>query len=1263
MSETSRFWPYIRAIGKALTIPTTKIGLSILTDIQDQLSADEFQRYVKEALNAIHGDTAATLARLEKEDIKVSAQGLTEAARQLAEACYLKRTADEFLYSDFKGIEQLEKLVPLKLDELFVNLRVKPERSAAERHEREGELLGRLAKAERAERDDVEQRLAELDVEKIRGIKAEAEPRAIDRVLAKPGGVVLLGGPGSGKTTLIKRLARSVALGPEVAKERYPDLPECFPIVVPVAVFDDQRDARGLFEYVQRRLDEIGGQPLVQVFTDRWAAGQCLLLLDGLDEVADTGRRIGCAKAVEEVLKTLGGNRVLVSSRPVGYSITRLCVPAEHVLVQPFERGDIETFVQQWHLAYDRAVHADRPDPQQAETDARDLIREIQANDRVESLATNPLMLTIIALIKQQQVTLPERRVELYEVALNTLIRSWNKARSLSGRPIGEALSAEETKKVWSRVAFWMHKTKGTGTCHRQQLQERLVEVLTEIGKDEIEAEKTAESYIDTAAERAGLLEERGANVFAFMHQTFQEYLAARHLAMPHRKVIERVLEIAPDPRWHEVIRLTAGYIGVIQEDDEMVTELVTAIANDDGNPLEPYLCTSLRLAASCIADGVRVRQRAADNVVSEVCRRLGAISYGPSVHALCDALQGMRNHVPEEPAVVALRGLIETSGCEPCREAVRMLSRVSDRNPSVLACLRTVFATNEDPDIRGLAALGIWRSGERRNSAVVDAIAYGLDQTFCTLDPPRDPELMRQIGVLLRANDAAVRIQSLRALGKLSHRGEAVDDVIRLLEDENALVRIEAAVFLRENGHATRATVALLSVFEHEEEEGVRYRCGGLLRKGRPDNGAVQCMLEHLTSGNDLTRYIATEALAEWGFHLDHIHALTRLLEHDQSSVRRCAATVLRAWGYQQDVVSNLLALLKHAQWEIKCTAVALLGLWRCPETVVAGVRPLLEDQAIGVRCCASQTLCRWGHQRDAIPTILELLNSEDADVRCSTAQIFVDCRPEPRLIPELHRLLSDRNPHVCGVAAVALGSHGSRTECVETLMRLLYNNDPLVRLRAAWWLAEWGCTEKGATQVIELLTHDSGKVRSEAVGVLRRWKPAPEAVQDLPKVLKHADPYVRYAGAEVLRSWGPKSESLPLVIDLLGDESDQVRESAFASLEQWGPDIRAAPRLVTLAQEGNALARWRAVEVLEKWDGANGIAALLIPELVGNQSTPAVAYLERAGQGRREQPSTDVARLLARAIEPNEDDTERVKRLRGIVFQWVWQASQYGD
>lgn len=798
MDETSPAWPYLRAIGQALTIPGTKIGLGTLVEVQDKLDADKTQRELTEALNAICVNTSEMVALLKRRsEIEVSEQDLNAAALQLAEVFYLDRVAQQYLYSDFKGIEQMEKLVPLKLDDVFVNLRVRYERAAGERHAGEAELLERVRQPGPAEWDEVEQRLAELDVAKLRG-KREGEAQPIDRVLVRARGVVLLGAPGSGKTTLVKRLARSFALGADTAKERYPELPWSFPIVVPVAFFDEQRDGRGVVGHVREQIRLTGGEALVEMFERRWSDGECLILLDGLDEVADAGRRIGCARAVGDLLTHVGKNRVLVTSRQVGYGICRISVPAEHVVLQPFERSDVDSFVKKWHLAYDLAVHPESPDPRQAAADADALIKDIQANPRVESLATNPLMLTIIALIKQQNVTLPERRVQLYEIILNTLIRSWNKARSLANRPVGEELSAEETKKIWAAVAHWMHREKSTGTCHREPLQERLVEVLIEYGKDELEAEKIAESYIAAAAERSGLLEERGTNVFAFMHQTFQEYLAARHLrlARPGSKAIERILEVAPDPRWHEVVRLAAGFIGVIHEDDEMVTELVVAIAGDERDPLESYLCSSLRLAASCLADDVRVAPCEAGRVVVKICERLGSLTYEPVVESLAQSLASMRSFMPDAHAVTALGKLFKHGSWQVRMEAARMLSRVADLNHDAGESLRDVFRRDSDCNVKAHAALGLWRAGEIEDDDVVKGIADVILSDHAKLQPP-GLEYLPALIQLLEDDEAYVRYRAASVLDNWGPGHGAAEKVLSQLIEN----RGPAVVYLERSG------------------------------------------------------------------------------------------------------------------------------------------------------------------------------------------------------------------------------------------------------------------------------------------------------------------------------------------------------------------------------------------------------------------------------------------------------------------------------
>ena len=197
VKQPSKAWPLIKAVAKA--VPSFGI-LGGLADLQDELTAEEAQKKSLPALDAFFENFDALLAAVQRLDGTITGGVLEDAAVELAEDLYLGATARKYLYSDFKGIEQMEKLVPLELDDVFVNLRLR--REGWDRGEREDAFLERLHDAD----GQAEERLAELDVLRLRsrplgsGTRGGA-PETVDQILASNGAAVLLGGPGSGKTT------------------------------------------------------------------------------------------------------------------------------------------------------------------------------------------------------------------------------------------------------------------------------------------------------------------------------------------------------------------------------------------------------------------------------------------------------------------------------------------------------------------------------------------------------------------------------------------------------------------------------------------------------------------------------------------------------------------------------------------------------------------------------------------------------------------------------------------------------------------------------------------------------------------------------------------------------------------------------------------------------------------------------------------------------------------------------------------------------
>src|SRR5262249_27566374 len=107
--------------------------------------------------------------------------------------------------------------------------------------------------------------------------------------------------------------------------------------------------------------------------------GRCLIMLDGLDEVADQQARQEVVDWVERQMASWNRNRFLVTSRPFGYRSNPL--PNVAVLeVLPFTLDQVERFVNQWYLASE-SMSKQKLDPgvrMRAKTEARALLQRLR---------------------------------------------------------------------------------------------------------------------------------------------------------------------------------------------------------------------------------------------------------------------------------------------------------------------------------------------------------------------------------------------------------------------------------------------------------------------------------------------------------------------------------------------------------------------------------------------------------------------------------------------------------------------------------------------------------------------------------------------------------------------------------------------------------------------------------------------------------------------------------------------------------------------
>jgi len=483
-------------------------------------------------------------------------------------ADYLDHLRRNYRALDFKGIPQLETFSrELLLEEVYVPLLARPEMPPGETWERR--LAGRALDA-----------IAPLPAGEGLGERSAA-PARVEEALAQKSRVVVMGDPGSGKTTLLKHLALRLAS----------ELDAPLPILIPLNAYADAL-ARGdsnlqqyLAEYFAGRAQGVAN--LAPLFDSAIQQGRAVILLDGLDEVQ---RERGFLKDKVETFAreaVAHGNKLVVTSRIVGYRASPLDAKdwSLYTLLD-FDHDAIEQFAAKWCFAFEKSTLGDAPEARaSAENERRSLLGAIDANPGVARLASNPLLLTILALIKRQDVTLPNRRVELYELYLKTLITAWSKARALDKRPVGPPLDYLQTIAVLGPLALWLREENPTAGLVPE---ERLIEWLTDYFKGEEwglkpgPAAERARAFLDSVRRYSNLILERGQGRFGFIHLTFEEALAARGLVQAGQLNLGASLDYIQrhltDPGWRETILLAVGVWGLVREQPRVAGEVVRAM-------------------------------------------------------------------------------------------------------------------------------------------------------------------------------------------------------------------------------------------------------------------------------------------------------------------------------------------------------------------------------------------------------------------------------------------------------------------------------------------------------------------------------------------------------------------------------------------------------------------------------------------------------------------------------------------------------------
>lgn len=383
-------------------------------------------------------------------------------------------------------------------------------------------------------RYDIQQLHAEptqLDVRARRNGVALVKSAASERIF-------ILGKPGAGKTTFLKYLTIQAAKG-EIDR---------IPIFVSLKEWADSE--LELMKFLVRQFD-ICDFPDAQLFVEHiLRKGHAMVLFDGLDEVNQEGnQRAQLINHLRDFSNKYSTTQCLITCRVAAteYTFDRFV----YVEIADFTDRQVSTFVNKWFKGSRKK---------------KKLFTEAfyrTENIRLQELARTPLLLSLVCLSFDATMEIPPRRAELYEEAVEALLKKWDTSRSIKRDEIYRGLSLGRKRQMFARIAAQTFQD-GEYFLSQKKLSKLIVNYLRQLPGIEEKDEVDGETILKAIEAQHGIFTERAHKIYSFSHLTFQEFFTAKQVVSDTTGRALRGLltvENITDDRWREVITLTVSLL------------------------------------------------------------------------------------------------------------------------------------------------------------------------------------------------------------------------------------------------------------------------------------------------------------------------------------------------------------------------------------------------------------------------------------------------------------------------------------------------------------------------------------------------------------------------------------------------------------------------------------------------------------------------------------------------------------------------------
>ena len=763
--------------------------------------------------------------------------------------------------------------------------------------------------------------------------------------------------------------------------------------------------------------------------------GSCLLLLDHVDAL-DTPQR---QAHLQQLLTRYPRVQVLIAARtppPASLAPRWLCFEP-----LPLPENDVATFIRL------------RLEGKPAEAA---LLQALERDSGLQSLASNPLMLSVLARASETTTETPLRLAHLYQRCLRALCGAL-----MDSQPFASAL-----QEVASHFA-----ARGQLRFDAEELRAVWKRAQDSAGHSDVD---------DGAFPRlmgSGLLRQVDDG-YAFLRPALQAFLTAGSVLSSNR-LAETVEAHANDEPWHEIILLATA----LQSD---AGDVVPRVLEATG-----FSASGLDLAARCAAEAgtlpeqlrqdLRVRLFAAFDCEDSEAWQAAAVRI-----AAIEG-QGTRHYFP---------WLLREGTLDERTRAASVMGRIGAQEWAS-APLMSALETTRPAKVRCAAARALGQLKDRRTiHALIQTLKDGNDEVATaaasalgTIGTPAVPALISTLG----SDHEAARGMAVLALGLMGP--SAREPLIRIVQDEKSPddTMRGAAEALGLLGDAA-AVPQLMHLLRIREGRLAKSATRALAAIGEP---AVKALVDALpTQRAELElRKAIVNALVTIG--QPAIDPLIRSLDHHSAAVRSAAEEALTGIG--PPAMEALIVALRNEDWDLRRRIAQILGQIG-HESLAEPLVSVLKDADPGVRARAAEILGRLRQELAIEPLVQVAQEDSDEYVRRAAIKALAGLGSE-RAITPLIELLSDVQQR--DISAVALSEIGEAA--VEPLIQAIYDHtDPAFQEAAVRALQTIGTRQYGPSDLagvagVYAQLFEGRLSTPEMIALLEQvnwWQPAQELI-----------------------------------------------------------------------------------------------------------------------------------------------------------------------